>query len=78
VKYQAQGGVLTPTPPLRTPLQCIVGYLLIQAATIRANIQFCSVWLQNVSRGWPMQAVARLEICTMRINIAFCTTAHYF
>jgi len=25
-----------------------------------------------------MQAVARLEICTMRINIELCTTAHYF
>jgi len=34
-----------------------------------ANIQLCSVWLQNVSRGWPMQAVARLDICTMRIGL---------
>ena len=43
--------------------------------TIRANIQLRSVWLQNVSGGWPMQAVARLEICTMQINIVlhYCT-----
>jgi len=43
-----------------------IGYL--EAATIRANMQLCLVWLQNVIRGWPMQTVARLEICTMRIK----------
>jgi len=37
----------------------------LKDATIRANIQLCSVWLQNVSRGCRMQAVARLEICTV-------------
>ena len=33
------------------------------------------LWVQNVSRSWPMQAVARLEICTMRINVVlhYCT-----
>ena len=48
-------------------MQNNIGYL--EAATIRANMQLCLVWLQNVSRGWPMQAVARLEVCSMRINI---------
>jgi len=43
--------------------------VIFKAATIRANIQLCSVWHQNVSWDWPMQAVTRLEICTMRINI---------
>jgi len=49
--------------------------VLFKTATIGANIQLCSGWLQNVSSGWPMQAVARLEICTMRINIVlyYCT-----
>jgi len=30
---------------------------------------------KNVSRGWPMQAVARLQVCTMRINteLYYCT-----
>jgi len=43
--------------------------------TIRENIQLCSVWFENVSRGWPKQAVARLEICTMQINVVlyYCT-----
>jgi len=32
-------------------------------------------YAKNVSRGWPMQVVARLEICTMRMNIVlyYCT-----
>ena len=44
-------------------------FSLLKAATIRANIQFFSEWLENMSEGWPMQVVARLEICTMQINI---------
>ena len=56
-------------------MQNYVGNVIFKAVTItntRANIHLCSVSLQNVSTGWPMQlqAVARLEICTMRINIA--------
>jgi len=48
---------------------------VFKAATITVNIQFYSVRLQKVSRGWPVQAVARLEICTMRIHIVlyYCT-----
>ena len=39
---------------------------LIKAATIiSVNIQTYSVWLQNVRRGWTVQAMARLETCTM-------------
>ena len=52
--------------------------LIVGSIEMQKNKQtsdFFSLWLQNVSRGWPMQAVARLEICTMRINIAlyYCT-----
>jgi len=47
--------------------------VIFKTATIRpiitANIQLCSGWLQNVSRGWPIQAVAGLQTCTMRINM---------
>jgi len=32
------------------------------------NCQHCSDWLQNERRGWPMQIVIRLEICTMQKN----------
>jgi len=38
-------------------------------ATIKLNIQHCSGYLQSGSKGWPMQVVAGLEICTMQINI---------
>jgi len=40
-----------------------------EAATLRASIQLFSGWIQNVSRGWPMPLVDRLEVCTMQINI---------
>jgi len=48
---------------------------MFKVAAVRTNIQLCSIWLQNVSRGWPTQAVARLKICTMQTNIVlyYCT-----
>jgi len=43
---------------------------MFKAETVRANIQLCLGWLQNVSRGeTTLQVVTRLEICTMQINI---------
>jgi len=32
------------------------------------SIQICSGWLQNRRRGWPVQAVAIVDICMMQIN----------
>ena len=44
--------------------RCKTIQVIFKAATIRPNIQLCSGWLQNVSRGLPIQVVARLKICT--------------
>ena len=64
------------------PFKFIIGnsdakqYRLSLKLQLSGQIQLCLVWLQNVSRRWPMHAVARLEIWTMRIGLNIIVLLH--